>query len=74
MRDAQLRSSGQNIVDGCVVCSDVVRSAHHVTRQNIPIHNILSTASQLSITQKALETLPEDGNVLPQHAESTIHN
>src|SRR5215469_15305862 len=37
-------------------------------------HNILSTASQLSISQKALETLPEDGNVMPKHAEATIHN
>jgi hypothetical protein len=43
------------------------RSAHHVTRHNTSIHNILSTASQLSIFQKALETLPEDGNVMPQH-------
>ena len=42
--------------------SDVVRGAHHVT------------ASQLSISQKELETLPEDGNVMPKHAEATIHN
>src|SRR5215510_547351 len=34
-----------------------MRSAHHVTRHNTPIHNILSTVSQLSIPQKALETL-----------------
>ena len=54
--------------------SDVVRGAHHVIRHNTPIHNILSTASQLSISQKALETLPEDGNVMPKHAEATIHN
>jgi hypothetical protein len=39
-RDAQLRSSGWNIVDGCVLSSDVGR---------MRIHNILSTASQLSI-------------------------
>src|SRR5215510_11712823 len=57
-----------------VVSSDVVRGAHHVTRHNTPIHNILSTASQLSISQKALETLPEDGKVMPKHAEATIHN
>ena len=49
-------------------------TAHHVTRHNMPIHNILSTASQLRISQKALETLPEDGNVMPKHAEATIHN
>jgi hypothetical protein len=35
---------------------------HHVTRHNTPIHNILSTAPQLSISKKALGTLPEDGN------------
>ena len=57
-----------------IVSSDVVRGAHHVTRHNTPIHNILSTASQLSISQKALETLPEDGNVMTKHAEATIHN
>jgi hypothetical protein len=41
---------------------------------NTPIHNILSTAPQLSISQKALETLPEDGNVMPKHVAATIHN
>jgi tRNA pseudouridine-54 N-methylase len=46
---------------GRVMSSDVVR-AHHVTRHNTPIHNILSTAPQPSISQKALGTLPEDGN------------
>ena len=45
-----------------------------VTRHNTPIHNILSTASQLSISQKALETLPDDGYVMPKYAEVTIHN
>jgi hypothetical protein len=40
---------------------------HHVTRHNTPIHNILSTASQLSISQKALGTLPDDGIVMPKH-------
>jgi hypothetical protein len=39
-----------------------------------PIHNILSTAPQLSISQKALGTLPEDGNVMPKHVEATIQN
>ena len=57
-----------------VLSSDVVRGAHHVTRHNTPIHNILSTASQLSISQKALETLPEEDNVMPKHAEATIYN
>jgi hypothetical protein len=44
LRDAELRSSRQNIVDGGVVSSDVVRFTH----------NILPTAPQLSISQKAL--------------------
>ena len=61
-------------VDGRVVSSDVVRGAHHVTRHNTSIHNILSTAPQLSISQKALVTLPEDGNVMPKHVGTTIHN
>ena len=50
------------------------KTAHHITRHNTPIHNILLTASQLSISQKALETLPEDGSVMPKHAEATINN
>jgi hypothetical protein len=37
-------------------------ATHHVTKHNTPIHNILSTAPQLCISQKAVETLPEDGN------------
>jgi hypothetical protein len=28
----------------------------------------------LSISQKALGTVPEDGNVMPKHVEATIHN
>jgi hypothetical protein len=46
----------------------------HVTRLNTPIHNILSTAPQLSISQKALATLPEDGTVMPEHVGANIHN
>jgi hypothetical protein len=38
------------------------------------IHNILSTAPQFSISQKALGTLPEDANVMPKHVGDTIHN
>jgi hypothetical protein len=54
-------------------CGWVVRT-HYVTRLNTPIHNILSTAPQLSIFQKAQETVPEDGNVMPKHVGATIHN
>jgi hypothetical protein len=37
-------------------------------------HNILSTAPQFSISQKAQGKLPEDGNVMPKHVGATIHN
>jgi hypothetical protein len=47
-----------------------VHKAGHYT----PIHNILWTAPQLSISQKALGMLPEDGNVMPKHVGATIHN
>jgi hypothetical protein len=56
----------------CLVtwCGDL----HHVTGHNTPIHNILSTAPQLSVSQKALGMFPEDGNVMPKHVGATIHN
>jgi hypothetical protein len=47
---------------------------HHVTRHNTPIHNILSTAPQLSISQKPLGTLPDDANVMPKYVGATIYN
>jgi hypothetical protein len=47
---------------------------YHVTRHNTPIHNILSTVPQLNIAQKTLGTLPEDGNVMPNHVGTAIHN
>ena len=46
------------MVDGRVLSSDVV----------------LSTAPQFGISQKALGTLPEDGNVMPKHVGATINN
>jgi hypothetical protein len=49
-------------------------ATHHVTRHNTPIHKILSTAPQLSISQKTLGTLPEDGNLMPKHVGATTHN
>jgi hypothetical protein len=49
-------------------------ATHHVTRHNTSIHNILSTTPQLSISQKALGTLPEDGNIMPKYVGVTIHN
>jgi hypothetical protein len=49
-------------------------ATHHATTINTSIHNILSTAPQLSISQKALETLPEDGNIMPKYEGSTIPN
>jgi hypothetical protein len=53
--------------------SDVMR-AHHVTRHNTPIHKTLSTAPQLSISQEAQGTLPDNGNVMPKHVGATIDN
>jgi hypothetical protein len=58
------------LLDGCVVSSD---ATHHVTKHT-PIHNILFTAPQLSISQKALGTFPDDGNVMAKHVGATIHN
>jgi hypothetical protein len=49
-------------------------ATHHVTKHNTPIHNILSTASQLSISQKSPGMLPDDGNVMPKHVVATLHN
>jgi hypothetical protein len=57
-----------------IVSIDVVLLTYHVTRNNTPIHNILSTDPQLGISQKALETLPEDGNEMPKHVGANIHN
>jgi hypothetical protein len=45
-----------------VVSSDVVRG------------DLRSTAPQLSISQKVLGTLAEDGNVMSKHLGATIHN
>src|SRR5215475_12030618 len=61
-------------VEYCGVLCLVTWCAERTTSLDTTRHNILSTASQLSISQKALETLPEDGNVMPKHAEATIHN
>jgi hypothetical protein len=61
------------VMYGRVVSSDMVLM-HHATRHNTPIHSILLTAPQFSISQKALGTLPEDGNVMPKHVGATIHN
>jgi ribosomal protein S19 len=58
-------------VNGRVVFSDVMRG---VTKDNTPIHNISSIAPQLSTSQKALRTLPEDSKVMPKHVGATIHN
>jgi hypothetical protein len=60
------RPQGHSVAGKCAI--------QDATRHNPPIHNILSTAPQLSIFQKALGTLPEDGNVVPKHVGATIHN
>jgi hypothetical protein len=55
------------------VSSVVVRTAHF-TRLYTAIQNILSTAPQLGISQKALGTFSEGGNVMPKHVGAAIHN
>jgi hypothetical protein len=54
------------------VSSDVVRGDLRSPRAT-PIHNILLTAPQLSVSQKALGTFPEDGNLMPKRVGATIH-
>jgi hypothetical protein len=56
------------------VSSDMVCFTHHITSHNMPIHNILAAAAQLSIPQKTLGTFTDDGNVMPKHIGATIHN
>jgi hypothetical protein len=60
----------------CLVtwCVAIQIATHKVTRHNTPMHNILSTAPQLSISQKALGTLPADGNIMPKPVVATIRN
>jgi hypothetical protein len=52
----------------------MVKLIYVVSRHNKPIHNILSAVPQLSISQKELGTLAEDGNVMAKHVGATIHN
>jgi hypothetical protein len=61
-------------IEYCGLACYVVRFTHHVTKYNMPIYNIVPTAAQLSISHKALGTLPEDGNVIAKHVGATIHN
>jgi hypothetical protein len=67
-------SWGVHFVNTCVKHQQIHQLLIHVNRNNTPIHNILSTVFQLSISQKALGTLPEDGNVMPKYVGATIHN
>jgi hypothetical protein len=45
-----------------------------VSSDTTPVHNTLLTALQLSIFQKALGMLPEDGSVMLKHVGAAIHN
>jgi hypothetical protein len=56
------------------VCNSLRTQQISVLVIHTPIHNILSTAPQLSISQKTLGTLLEDVNVMPKHVGATIHN
>jgi hypothetical protein len=57
-----------------VIFKEILNCHAPLTRHNMPIHNILLTAPQLSVSQKALGTLPEDGTVMLKHVAATIHN
>jgi hypothetical protein len=65
--DASLSSSKQTDAKNRV-------RAHHVTRHYTPVHNILSTAPKLSISQKTLRTLLEDRNVMSKQIGATIRD
>jgi hypothetical protein len=54
-----------------VLCLVTWCARAYATKHNT---NILSTALQLSISQKALGTLPDGDNVMPKHVGATIHN
>jgi hypothetical protein len=45
-----------------------------IEEQLIEYCGLLSTVPQLSISQKAIGTLLEDGNAMPKHVGPTIHN
>jgi hypothetical protein len=67
------KSTNTTIINSVYYVCMIASTAHHVTTLNTSIHNILSTAPQLIISQKALGTLP-DGNVMPKHVGAPIHN
>jgi hypothetical protein len=70
-----LEKDGEDQLDIlCEKLRSVVGRVMSSDTHNTHIHNIQSTAPQLSISQKALGTLPEDGNVMPKHVGATIHN
>jgi hypothetical protein len=66
LNKSSIKSKTYGMLAHCVLCL--------ITGHNMPIHNILSTVPQLSISQKALGTLPDDGNVMPKHVGAAIHN
>jgi hypothetical protein len=57
-----------------IYCLLIMYGSSYMFRHYIAIHNILSIAPQLSISQKALVTLPEDGNIMPKHVGDSIYN
>jgi hypothetical protein len=61
------------LLEPCILFISEI-ATHHATRNNTSIRNILSTTPQLSTSQKALGTLPDDGNIMPKHVGATIHN
>jgi hypothetical protein len=56
------------------VLSEGLHFTHHVKRHNKHTHKNLTPAPHLSISQQALGTLPEDGNVITKPVGATVHN
>jgi hypothetical protein len=75
-RVVEMLSLTQSLLGGfleCLISGDgVINFEGHINLNITPIHNILSTAPPLNISQKALGTLPDVGNVMPKHVAATI--
>jgi hypothetical protein len=70
-----LKSPCTTPLDNMPIRNILSTAAHRVTTQLQLINIIIIIIIiQLSISQKALGTLPEDGNVMPKHVGTTIHN
>jgi hypothetical protein len=64
----------KSITRAICLLKSVLHEEKRRKQENHNVGHILSTASQLSTSQKTLEKLPEDGTVMPKHVGATIHN